>query len=149
MAKKKANLGTEFQEVPFETKKEIILAIANPDKSIDDIIKEYFKSDITDKEREQIAQAIQMMRDKHGERLKAVFDHTDENGNYKPTPKEEGGPVLTMELADTIEKESNKVLETLIEGGPIPREVILTIAIVALAKYTGKPVSIKVDEEED
>jgi hypothetical protein len=149
MTKKKANLGTEFQEVPFETKKEIILAIANPDKSIDDIIKEHFKSDITDKEREQIAQAIQMMRDEHGERLKAVFDHTDENGNYKPTPKEEDGPVLTMELADTIEKESNKILETLIEGGPIPREVILTIAIVALAKYTGKPVSIKVDDDED
>ena len=68
MAKKKANLGTEFQEVPFETKKEFILAISNPDKSIDDIIKEHFKSDITDKEREQIAQAIQMMRDEHGER---------------------------------------------------------------------------------
>ena len=88
MAKKKANLGTEFQEVPFETKKEIILAIANPDMSIDDIIKEHFKSDITNKQREQIAQAIQQMRDEHAERLKAVFDHTDENGNYKPTPKE-------------------------------------------------------------
>ena len=43
MAKKKANLGTEFQEVPFETKKEIILAIANPDMSIDDIIKDSFE----------------------------------------------------------------------------------------------------------
>ena len=54
--------------------------------------------------------------------------------------------MLTMELADTIESESNKLLEQLIEGGPIPREIILTIAIVTLAKYTGKPVSIKVDE---
>ena len=147
MTKKKAAPGTGLKDVPFETKKEIILAIANPDMSIDDIIKEHFKSDITEKQRKQIAQAIQQMRDEHADRLKAVFDHTDENGNYKPTPKEEEGPVLTMELADTIESESNKLLEQLIEGGPIPREVILTIAIVTLAKYTGKPVSIKVDDD--
>jgi hypothetical protein len=60
--------------------------------------------------------------------------------------KNEDGPVLTMSMADEIEAAANEMLKPLIEGGPIPRPVILTIAIIALSKYTGKPVSLDVEK---
>lgn len=53
-------------------------------------------------------------------------------------------PVLTKTMADEIEQSSNKLLRELMEegSGQMPREAILTIAIVTLRTFTGKPVKI-------
>ena len=53
-------------------------------------------------------------------------------------------PVLTKTMADEIEQSSNKLLRDLMEegSGQMPRAAILTIAIVTLRIFTGKPVKI-------
>lgn len=53
-------------------------------------------------------------------------------------------PVLTKTMADEIEKSSNELLRDLMEegSGQMPRAAILTIAIVTLRTFTGKPVKI-------
>ena len=56
-------------------------------------------------------------------------------------------PVLTKTMADEIEQSSNMLLEDLMEegSGQMPRAAILTIAIVTLRTFTGKPVKIDVE----
>lgn len=53
-------------------------------------------------------------------------------------------PVLTKTMADEIEQSSNMLLKDLMEegSGQMPRAAILTIAIVTLRIFTGKPVKI-------
>lgn len=58
-------------------------------------------------------------------------------------------PVLTKTMADEIEKSSNMLLKDLMEedSGQMPRAAILTIAIVTLRTFTGKPVKIDAEQE--
>ena len=60
--------------------------------------------------------------------------------------KKEKNPVLTMSMADEIEECVNKTFkELLIADGNIPRPIIMSIAIIAISKYTGKPVRLVVE----
>ena len=69
--------------VPFETKKEVILAIADPNMPVDAIIDKFFKKDMDAKQRKMVADHIEMIRRDHADKLAKVREHTDENGNYK------------------------------------------------------------------
>lgn len=60
--------------------------------------------------------------------------------------KKEKNPVLTMSMADEIEESVNKTFEGLLTVDEnIPREITITIAIIAISKYTGKPVRLVVE----
>jgi hypothetical protein len=60
--------------------------------------------------------------------------------------KKQKNPVLTMSMADEIEECVNKAFkELLIVDGDIPRPIIMGIAIIAISKYTGKPVRLVVE----
>lgn len=57
--------------------------------------------------------------------------------------KKEKNPVLTMSMADEIEKCANETFKGLPSVAvTIPRPIIMTIAIIAISKYTGKPVRL-------
>lgn len=83
MKMKEAIEKSEKDGVPFETKKELILAIADPSKTPEEIVAQFFNKEISDKKRQQILDCIDTMRRDHADKLKQVRDHTDENGNYK------------------------------------------------------------------
>lgn len=70
-------------EISFESKKDVILSIADPNMSVDDIIDKFFKKDLNDEQRKKLAEYIEQMRVEHADKLKQVREHTDENGNYK------------------------------------------------------------------
>ena len=56
-------------------------------------------------------------------------------------------PVMTIELANNIVEESNKIIRNLNEEGyELPRYVILGIAIIAISLYTGQPVTFDIDK---
>lgn len=60
--------------------------------------------------------------------------------------KKEKNPVLTMSMADEIEECVNKTFkELLIADENIPRPIIMSIAVIAISKYTGKPVRLVVE----
>ena len=73
----------EKSGVSFETKKEVILAIADPNMPVEDIINKYFKKDLDDDTRNMVKNHIEKMRVEHADKLQRVREHTDENGNYK------------------------------------------------------------------
>lgn len=60
--------------VPYETKKEIILAIADKNLSADDIISKFFLPDISDDLRKNIAASIDKMRITHSDRLRRILE---------------------------------------------------------------------------
>lgn len=66
-----------------DTKKDLILAMADPDVSVEEIIRKFFKKDLDDERRQMVADHIAKMRVEHADRLKRIHEHTDENGNYK------------------------------------------------------------------
>ena len=80
---KKAIEESEKDGVPFETKKELIIAIADPAKTPEEILAKFFSKDISDKKRQQVLETIETLRRDQADTLKQIFDHTDENGNYK------------------------------------------------------------------
>lgn len=51
-------------------------------------------------------------------------------------------------MANEIESTANEMLKNLMEKGSdnLPRPVILTIAIIGISKFTGKPVSIDTEK---
>lgn len=81
---KEAIEKSEKDGVPFETKKRLIQAIADPAKTPEEILAQFFGKDISDKKRQQVLDTIAQMRSEHADKLKHVHDHTDENGNWKP-----------------------------------------------------------------
>ena len=66
-----------------DTKKDLILAMADPDVSVEEIIRKFFKKDLDDEQRQMVADHIAKMRVEHADRLKRIHEHTDEDGNYK------------------------------------------------------------------
>lgn len=81
---KEAIEESEKDGIPFEMKKKLIVAIADPANTPEEILARFFKKDISDEKRQKLLDSIAMMRRDHADKLKKVFDHTDENGNYKP-----------------------------------------------------------------
>ena len=86
--KKAEQMASEADEededgVPFDRKKEVILAIADPDMSVDDIIEKFFKKDMTDEQRKMVSDHIAKVRVEQADKLQRLREHTDENGNYK------------------------------------------------------------------
>ena len=61
----------------------VVLAIADPDMSEDDIIDKFFKKDMTDEQRKMVADQIAKLRVENADRLQRLHEHTDGNGNYK------------------------------------------------------------------
>lgn len=59
--------------------------------------------------------------------------------------KKEKNPVLTIGMADEIEECVNKTFKELLTGYEIPRPIIMMIAVIAISKYTGKPVRLVVE----
>lgn len=60
--------------------------------------------------------------------------------------KKQKNPVLTLSMADEIEECVNKTFkELLISDENIPRPIIMSIAVIAISKYTGKPVRLVVE----
>jgi hypothetical protein len=70
-------------DIPFETKKDVILAIADPNMAVDDIIDKFFKKDLNENQRKEMAGHIEQMRVEYADKLAKVHEHADENGNYK------------------------------------------------------------------
>jgi len=66
-------------DIPFETKKDVILAIADPNMAVDDIIDKFFKKDLNENQRKKIAEHIEQMRVEHADKLAKVHELTDEN----------------------------------------------------------------------
>ena len=58
--------------VPFETKKEVILAIADPNMPVDDIIDKFFKKDMADEQRKLVANHIKKVRREQADKLAKV-----------------------------------------------------------------------------
>lgn len=88
MMKKAEQMASEVDEeddggVPFDRKKEVILAIADPDMPVDDIIEKFFKKDMTDEQRKMVSDHIAKVRVEQADKLQRLREHTDENGNYK------------------------------------------------------------------
>ena len=88
MVKRAEQMEREAEEeeksgVSFETKKEVILAIADPNMPVDEIIEKYFKKDMTDEQRKMVAGHIAKVRVEEADKLQRIREHTDENGNYK------------------------------------------------------------------
>ena len=84
MAKKMEREAEEGRKViTDDTKKDLILAVADPDVTVDEIVDRFFKKDLTDEQRQKVADHIAKMRVEHADRLKRVHEHVDENGNYK------------------------------------------------------------------
>lgn len=88
MVKKAEQMASESDEedeggVPFDRKKEVILAIADPDMPVDDIIEKFFKKDMTDEQRKMVSDHIAKVRVVQADKLQRLREHTDENGNYK------------------------------------------------------------------
>lgn len=65
--------------VSFDRKKEIILAIADPDMSVDDIIGKFFKKDMTDEQRKMVADHIAKVRVEQADRLQRIREHANED----------------------------------------------------------------------
>ena len=88
MLKKAEQMASEVDEedeggVSFDRKKEVILAIADPDMPVDDIIEKFFKKDMTDEQRKMVSDHIAKVRVEQADKLQRLREHTDENGNYK------------------------------------------------------------------
>lgn len=88
MVKKAEQMASEVDEgddggVSFDRKKEVILAIADPDMPVDDIIEKFFKKDMTDEQRKMVSDHIAKIRVEQADKLQRLREHTDENGNYK------------------------------------------------------------------
>ena len=88
MMKKAEQMASEADKedeggVPFDRKKEVILAIADPDMPVDDIIEKFFKKDMTDEQRKMVSDHIAKVRVVQADKLQRLHEHTDENGNYK------------------------------------------------------------------
>jgi hypothetical protein len=88
MIKRAEQMASEVDEedeggVPFDRKKEVILAIADPDMPMDEIIEKFFKKDMTDEERKMVSDHIAKVRVVQADKLQRLREHTDENGNYK------------------------------------------------------------------
>ena len=88
MIKRAEQMASEVDEededgVPFDRKKEVILAIADPDMPVDDIIEKFFKKDMTDEQRKMVSDHIAKVRVVQADKLQRLREHTDENGNYK------------------------------------------------------------------
>lgn len=69
--------------IPFETKKEVILAIADPNMPVEDIINKFFKKDMDAETRDKVKYHIEKVRVEYADKLQRLREHTDENGNYK------------------------------------------------------------------
>ena len=67
--------------VSFDRKKEVILAIADPDMSVDDIIGKFFKKDMADEQRKMVADHIAKIRVEQADRLQRLRELTDEDGD--------------------------------------------------------------------
>ena len=65
--------------VPFGRERDVIIAIADPSMSADDIIGKYFKKDMTDEQRKRVADHIEKVRVEHAESLRRI--HEDYRGN--------------------------------------------------------------------
>ena len=78
------------------------------------------------------------------ERLLAICRQQIEEQTIEEQTKE--APILTMELADTIEKAVNDMLKDIC--GELPRPIIMTIAVIVLSSFTGMPVSLKAFDKE-
>ena len=78
------------------------------------------------------------------ERLLALCRQQIEEQAIEEQTKE--APILTMELADTIEKAVNDMLKDIC--GELPRPIIMTIAVIVLSSFTGMPVSLKAFDKE-
>ena len=65
--------------VPFDRRRDVIIAIADPSMSADDIIGKYFKKDMTDEQRKRVADHIEKVRAEHAESLRRI--HEDYRGN--------------------------------------------------------------------
>lgn len=88
MLKRAEKMESEADEedkdgVPFDRKKEVVLAIADPDMPVDDIIEKFFKKDMTDEQRKMVSDHIAKVRVEQADKLQRLREHTDENGNYK------------------------------------------------------------------
>ena len=88
MMKKAEQMASEVDEedeggVSFDRKKEVILAIADPDMPVDEIIEKFFKKDMTDEQRKMVSDHIAKVRVVQADKLQRLREHTDENGNYK------------------------------------------------------------------
>ena len=64
--------------VPFELKKEVVLAIADPDMPVEEIIGKFFKKDITDEDRKRVADHIAKARIDNAAELQRVRELSKE-----------------------------------------------------------------------
>ena len=88
MVKKAEQMASEADKedeggVSFDRKKEVILAIADPDMPVDDIIEKFFMKDMTDEQRKMVSDHIAKVRVEQADKLQRLREHTDENGNHK------------------------------------------------------------------
>lgn len=88
MVKKAEQMASEVDEedeggVSFDRKKEVILAIVDPDMPVDDIIEKFFKKDMTDEQLKMVSDHIAKVRVEQADKLQRLREHTDENWNYK------------------------------------------------------------------
>ena len=89
MVKKAKQIESEAEDeedkngISFDRKKEVILAIADPDMPVDEIIEKFFKKDMTDEQRKMVSDHIAKVRVEQADKLQRLREHTDENGNYK------------------------------------------------------------------
>lgn len=105
---------------------------------IDKIVDKYVDC-ATPKLRQELIDRMKELREKHNiDNVKIGYD----------SMKADNNPVLSMSMADEIEATANDCLKPLMEEGSdnLPRRVILTIAVIAISKYTGKPVSIDLEK---
>jgi hypothetical protein len=71
--------NAEKVSVPFDRRRDVIIAIADLSMSADDIIGKYFKKDMTDEQRKRVADHIEKVRVEHAESLRRI--HEDYRGN--------------------------------------------------------------------
>ena len=100
---------------------------------IEEIVNKYISCDDPEL-RQELIEKMTELRD----------NHRIDNVKVGYEKQEDENPVLTMSMANEIESNANEMLKKLMEEGSdnLPRPVILTIAIIAISKFTGKPVSL-------
>ena len=110
-----------------------IIAEMKDGGDIEEIVNKYISCDDPEL-RQELIEKMTELRDNHRiDNVKVGYEKQDDKN-----------PVLTMSMANEIESTANEMLKNLMEEGSdnLPRPVILTIAIIAIAKFTGKPVSL-------
>lgn len=71
----------EKDGVTFETRKDLILAIADPDMPVDEIIDRFFIKDMDGKTRQKVASHISEMRIKHADKLREVRERAEKTND--------------------------------------------------------------------